>query len=140
MSYARSPRPLCSITIGIKPSPLGSSALSLLIRLLTRLNCPPFEAAAGASRRRRLHQCRKLRRLIIHLGALQCPVDDVAFDRPDLVFVQPVGLLVVPADHRIRLLEALRRLLDECADLLWTRLQPVLPDDLAQDQAEGNPL
>ncbi len=25
MSYARSPRPLCSITIGIRPSPLGSS-------------------------------------------------------------------------------------------------------------------
>ena len=46
----------------------------------------------------------------------------------------------MPADHGLGLLEALRRLFDKRADLLGARLQPVLPDDLIQDQAESDAL
>src|ERR1700694_1092219 len=139
MSYARSPRPLCSITIGIKPSPFGSSFQPLLIvrapAWLT--HCPLHLTVARArSSRRRLHQRRESCRLILDPCALQYPLDHIAFDRTHLVFVQPVGLLIMPPDHRFRQFETLGGFLDQHPDLLRSRLQLVLPDDLVQDQAE----
>src|SRR5690348_17413984 len=129
MSYARSPRPLCSITIGMRPSPRGSSALLSL--MVCSFTLPSQFAAARAvrdrSRRRRLHQREERRRLVLHIRPLKRPVDDVAFDRPHFVFVQPLRLLVMPADHRVGLLEALRRFLDERAYLLGARVQLMLP-------------
>src|SRR5438552_3298515 len=141
MSYARSPRPLCSITIGIKPSPFGSSFQPLLIvcspASLDALSATFEKKLPGApSRGRRLHQCRESYRLIGYSRALQHPVDHVAFDRPYLVFVQAIGLLVMPPDHRLRLLETLCRFLDQCPDLFRSRLQLMLADDLVQHETE----
>src|SRR5574340_1704200 len=107
MSYARSPRPLCSMTMGMRPSPRGSSALISLIvnSALLKLG----RRYRSALRRLRLHQSQERRRLILDRGPLQNPIDDVAFDRAHLVFVQAGRILVVPPDHCLGLLEALRR-------------------------------
>src|SRR3954470_21262291 len=104
MSYARSPRPLCSITIGIRPRPLGSMGV------LGKTSCGVSPRSAAAPRRqsdsyvmayrplstaRRAHQFPEGGRLLVDLGSTEHPLDDISFDCQRFEFVQALRLLIV---------------------------------------------
>src|SRR4249920_1752649 len=104
MSYARSPRPLCSITIGIRPRPVGSCILRLL--MWCRLQCAMVSPCYMGSTCGRFHKRCETCRAVLDPGPLQRPADDVVFDRGEFEVVQALGLLIVPADDRVRLFVA----------------------------------
>src|SRR5574337_160688 len=105
MSYARSPRPLCSITIGIRPSPFGCS----IVRLL-RLFAP-----AGSAGPARAHHGVETRRLVGNGRAREDPVDHVLLQHRRLEITEALGFFVMPG----------RRLLDEVL-IAQLRAQTVL--------------
>src|SRR5579862_720677 len=151
MSYARSPRPLCSITIGIRPRPWGSS-----MRLLSSMNetagkrrwprtkkmgprhpCVKRRPATGLCGPARSHYLLERHRPIGDLRARHDPVDDVLLEHHRLEVTKPLGLLVMPAHHRLRLLVSLRGFGHDRPHLVRLRVQVLPANELADDQAQG---
>src|SRR6185437_2763265 len=133
MSYARSPRPLCSITIGIRPSPLGSSIVRLRQWFVRAL---PARSAVAA----RPHHGIEGRRLVGHRRACEDPVDDVLLEHGGLEVAEALGLLVMPAYHGLRLLVGLRMLVHEFPDLLGPRFEMLVLHEFGHHQPERDAL
>ena len=138
MSYARSPRPLCSMTIGTRPRPCGSSMGGVPAHVVdgrsTRRTGSwrqdgtaaarqgPVASRSSAGRRRcsprvasprdGAHQRLERRRHVDHLRACRAPSRRRCARPPRLEVGKPLGLLVMPADDGVGLLVRLRGLLD----------------------------
>src|SRR5574343_811572 len=109
MSYARSPRPLCSTTIGTRPKACGSQLLALSIFMSALVCCllvvfETFVVFATVPRLLLLtHQFIKNGSLVGNLGLAENPGDHVVFDGDAFDFLQALRLSVVPADDFFRL-------------------------------------
>src|SRR6185437_16797240 len=100
----RSPRPLCSITIGIRPRPLGSSMKwGLVVRVnrsAGRLFRPravekgrwDFDYRSSSAGWQSAHQLLERDRLVGHFRARDNPVDDILLERHRFEIPQPLGL------------------------------------------------
>src|SRR5689334_10997426 len=124
MSYARSPRPLCSITIGTRPRPCGS-----IMRCLVDVKGGWNEPLPPRFRKRTqaalasggAHQLGEGGGLVLDLDFREHPVDHVALDRRGLELAQALVLLVMPAHHGLGLLVSLCGLGDQRLDLFGAR-------------------
>src|SRR4029078_11984543 len=124
MSYARSPRPDCSITIGMRPRPLGSSMSS---STSCRMNPAIWLALLGP------HQIIEVGGRFFHLHLPHRPFYDVVLHHERLDFRQSGRVAVVPPDQLVRLLEALRVGLDRLADLLGLRVEVIAAHELGHE-------
>src|SRR5574343_773443 len=101
MSYARSPRPLCSTTIGTRPRACGSQLLALSIFMSALVCCAlvTFKTFVVFATRSRLlllaHQFIKNGSLVGNLGLDQHPRDYVVLDGDAFDFLQALRLSVV---------------------------------------------
>src|SRR5512145_1594779 len=104
MSYARSPRPLCSTTMGTRPKACGSQLFALSIFMSALLVLPSlvtFETFVVFATRSRLlllaHQFIKNCGLFGHFCFAQYPLDHIVFNRHPFNFLKALRLGVVPA-------------------------------------------
>ncbi len=91
------------------------------------------------SGRRMAHQFVERHRRVDGLRSLQHPGGHVVLEREVLELAEAFAIRQVPVDHLLRTLVALRHLLDQLADLVGTRLQPVRAHEFAQQQPEPHP-
>src|SRR5574343_511896 len=144
MSYARSPRPLCSTTIGTRPKACGSKLLALSIFMSALLCCwlVVFKTIVVFSTMSRLlflaHQFVKSDGLVGHLGLAQHERNHVVLDRHAFHFLQALRLSVVPANDFFRLLVAGSIFLDQGTNLFRGGLQLFRLDHFGKDQAKGH--
>src|SRR5438128_2724481 len=104
MSYARSPRPVCSTTIGTRPM------------------CPPVTLSANC----RNHQRRVAAHFVLNFGGVDQPVERLALQqRLSQRAAAVLGLIARPDPGRLPWVR-LRHPLDLLLDLLDADLQPFL--------------
>src|SRR5215470_17590992 len=105
MSYARSPRPLCSMTIGTIPSPCGSAASARagipVLLFIAESPCRASRPLAGAA-----HQLIKRDGCVDDLRMLEHPTRYVVLQRRAFKVGQALAVRKVPVDDFRRSLVA----------------------------------
>ncbi|ABA51079.1 hypothetical protein BURPS1710b_2483 [Burkholderia pseudomallei 1710b] len=86
--------------------------------------------------RRRARQCLEAYFLIRHLRLAQHEIDDVALNDERFHFGKALLIGIIPADHFLRVLVALREFVDFRANLLGLRLEAVRLHQLGEHEAE----